>query len=306
MQSMDNIGDEIKRIRNDQNGVEKVSEKGEISTQNEGNKRNRKYSDVSETKSENDIHSPEAKKLRNVSNEKMATIDMINKDLAVVYITRVLSKLEIDTDDVRVKELINCYSPLMGGDFDMMKRHMFDTSDRWEDKDIAFKTAIKYILNDNESEFENSNIDHLAETLLSAIENRMPKFCKDCSMWYIVDRDNIPKMHCAWCKVGIHDCQQPTVMQEMHGMMWFCGKCHELFTDQIQPKMRKIKNIIFEGFTGNEQQEKNIQEVISEINIENNKEKEKDVDKEIIVISHINSNEKKDGANTAEKKDKKR
>ena len=121
-----------------------------------------------------------------------------------------------------------------------------------------------YVLND-EKECEENNIDELAETLLAAIENRMPKSCKDCGDWYMVARENKPKMLCTWCRVGMHDCKQVNGMEEINGMKWFCKDCDESFTDQIQPKIRKFKNIIFEGFSESDERRKNLQNLISEI-----------------------------------------
>ena len=215
--------------------------------QTEARKRDRPSSDKIETKSIGDINSPEAKKVKNDSQKVMETMDVIDKDLAVVYSTRVISKLEIDTNDRKVIELINCYNPVLYGDFDMMKKHMFDVSEGWNDKEKIYKTAIMYVLNDGKECLEN-DIDQLAETLLATIENRMPNFCKDCNIWYIVSRENDPTVFCTWCQVGKHDCKQFKDTNLTQGMKWFCGKCDDLFTNQIQPKMRKFKNIHFEGF----------------------------------------------------------
>ena len=215
--------------------------------QNEDRKRDRFDSDSMETKSVGDIDSPEAKKIKNDSQKVMETVDIIDKDLSVVYSTRVISKLEINTNDEKVIELINCYNPVLYGDFDMMKKHMFDVSEGWNDKDKIFKKAIMYVLNDGKDCIE-SDVDQLAETLLATIENRMPIFCKDCDIWYIVSRENNPTIFCTWCQVGKHDCKQYKDTKLTQGMKWFCGKCDDLFTDQIQPKMRKFKNIHFEGF----------------------------------------------------------
>ena len=231
-----------------------------------------------------EISSPESKKIRNEDNrhpkfridaepENMETIDVINKDLAIVYNTRVLSKLEIDTDDKKIEKLINCYNPIICGDYDLMKKHMFDLSEDWSNRVDTFKAAIKFVVNDeNESESLNSNIEELAEILLSAIENRMPKYCADCKVWYVVARNNKPELHCSWCAVGIHDCKKLKETKDIHGIAWFCVKCNELFTSQIQPKMRKLRNIMFEGFTDNDKQEKEIKKFVNEMDVENKKE----------------------------------
>ena len=239
--------------------------------QNEIKKRDRprNESSSSEIKSIGDISSPDAKKIRNDSDEVMETIDVIDNDMAVVYSTRVLSKLDIETDDINVKKLIDCYNPVLRGDIDMMKKHMLDVSESWTEKEKAFKNAIRYVLND-ENEIIESNIGDLAESLLAAIENRMPTFCKDCDNWYIVGRENKPKLFCTWCKVGMHNCKQVKGIEELKGIRWFCKECNELFTEQIQPKLSKSKNILFQGF---EEKDKEIRNATKEENL-TNKEKE--------------------------------
>lgn len=63
---------------------------------------------------------------------------MIDNDLAVKFSTRIKSKLQIDTNKFKIKELINCYNPVLCGDFDMMKRNMFDVSEGWEEKEKIY------------------------------------------------------------------------------------------------------------------------------------------------------------------------
>lgn len=46
-----------------------------------------------------DMKNPDAKRNRNDPDEVMETIDVIDKDMAIVYISRVISKLDIETDD---------------------------------------------------------------------------------------------------------------------------------------------------------------------------------------------------------------
>lgn len=270
--------------------------------QNEGRKRDRKGSDSSETKSVNDINSPEAKKVRNEEHDEMETIDVIDGDLAIVYATRVLSKLEIETDNVDIRKLIDCYNPVLCGDVDMMKKHMLDTSDKWKDKEDRFKAAIMYILNDYK-ECEEKNVGDLAEILIAAIENRMPKFCKDCSLWYIVGRNDKPKMFCTWCKVGKHDCKQVTGIEEINGMKWFCKECNELFTEQIQPKMRKLKNIIFEGFIESDSRRKNLQNLLTGIT-KDKEEAEEEINNNDSVVEIVRKeNNEDDKSKTTVEKD---
>ena len=130
--------------------MEDETEIGNGENQNEIKKRirPRNESNSSDIKSIGDISSPDAKKVRNESDEVMETIDVIDNDMAVVYTTRVLSKLEIETDDINIKKLIDCYNPVLRGDIDMMKKHMLDVSESWIEKEKAFKMAIRYVLND--------------------------------------------------------------------------------------------------------------------------------------------------------------
>ena len=250
--------------------MEDETEIGNGENQNEIKKRirPRNESNSSDIKSIGDISSPDAKKVRNESDEVMETIDVIDNDMAVVYTTRVLSKLEIETDDINIKKLIDCYNPVLRGDIDMMKKHMLDVSESWIEKEKAFKMAIRYVLNDD-NEIIESNIGDLAESLLAAIENRMPTLCKDCENWYIVGRENKSKLLCTWCKVGMHNCKQVNGIEELKGVRWFCKECNELFTEQIQPMMSKSKNILFQGFVV---KDKEIHKATKEDNLTNKKE----------------------------------
>ena len=107
---------------------------------------------------------------------------MINEDLAVVYATQAITKLSSETDDAYIKKLIECYNPIIIGDIKMMKKHMFEESDWWENKEEMFKSAINFVIN-NEDVIEETDLSVLAEMLLAAIGNRMAKFCNDCTNW---------------------------------------------------------------------------------------------------------------------------
>ena len=210
----------------------------------ENRKRDRPRRDY-DTKSDDDINSPESKKGRDEQYEKMATFDTCNEDLTIVYATKALTKLTSETKNHITIKLIDCYNPIISGDIEMMKKHMLEESDSWENKEELFKTAIKFVTN-NEEVVEESNISELADILLSAIGNRMTKYCNDCKNWYIVGRENKPKIFCCWCKVGSHDCMN--VNENKQGIRWFCSDCDEQFTKQIQPQINKIRNIVFKGF----------------------------------------------------------
>ena len=103
----------------------------------------------------------------------------------------------------------------------------------------------------------------------------------------MIARENRPTIFCTWCRVGKHDCNQSKGLEETHGMKWFCGKCNDLFTSQIQPKMRKFKNIHFEGFDESDE----IMNLQKLTNKEGNKELI--LDEEIIEINDDNEEKNK-------------
>ena len=61
---------------------------------------------------------------------------------------------------------------------EMMKKHMLEASENWRDKERKYKSAIKFVVND-EKEIEETDIGELAEMLLEAIVNRTTKYCND-------------------------------------------------------------------------------------------------------------------------------
>lgn len=213
--------------------------------------RSRKESNASDTKSEGDANSPEHKKGRNDQYERMAIFETVNEQLAIVYGTEALSKLSSETDHYGIKKLIDCYNPICDGDIELMKKHMLDISGFGEDNVFIFKLAIKFVA-DDDTEIDETDIGELAEILLAAIRTRMTKYCNDCKNWYIVGRENRPKMFCTWCKVGMHDCLDACNDEKRQGIKWFCSECDEQFTKQIASQINKFRNIIFKGFEENE------------------------------------------------------
>ena len=69
--------------------------------------------------------------------------------------TKSISILEMETDNEKTKNLIDCYSPVLYGDIDLMKKHMLDLSESWKEKEKAFKTAIRFVVN-NDDEIDES------------------------------------------------------------------------------------------------------------------------------------------------------
>ncbi|CAL4203620.1 unnamed protein product, partial [Meganyctiphanes norvegica] len=181
-------------------------------------------------------------------NEVMATMDMVNEELAIVYATEAISKLGLETNDNDIKKLIDCYNPII--DMEMMKKHMLEASENWSEKESKYKSAIKFVVND-EKVIEETDIGELAEMLLGAIVNRTTKNCNDCRNWYMVGRENKPNIFCTWCKVGKHDCKNLNEIEKIHGLQWFCSECNELFTLRLQPLMKRstcMNKNIFKGF----------------------------------------------------------
>ena len=231
----------------------------EIVMSNDENKKRyrkeRKESDTSDIKSDGDVNSPDSKKVRKDQSEVMATMDIVNEELAVVYATEAISKLSIETNDNDIKKLVDCYNPII--DMEMMKKHMLEASENWRDKERKYKSAIKFVVND-EKEIEETDIGELAEILLGAIANRTAKYCNDCRNWYMIGRENKPKIFCTWCKVGMHDCKNVDEIEKINGLKWFCNECNELFTLRLQPQMKEIMNDnIFKGFKEGDVQGKN-------------------------------------------------
>ena len=96
---------------------DKEDNKVEIVASNDENKkrdrRERKESEASDIKSDGDVNSPESKKIRKDQYEAMATMDIVNEELAVVYATEAISKLSIETNDNDIKKLVDCYNPII-------------------------------------------------------------------------------------------------------------------------------------------------------------------------------------------------
>ena len=280
---------------------------GENKTKEAMKEKPQEVPDSSKPKLNEEINSPEAKKLENGrgdenidsgddnNDELMQTIDIIDHDLHVVYVTKEISILELKTKDKMIRKLIDCYSPVLYGDFDLMRKHMLDLSEMWTEKENIFKNAIRYVLNNDEN-INETNIGELAEILLQAIENRMPKQCNDCEKWYVARRNTKPKVLCTWCKVSMHDCKEVNGIEDISGLRWFCKECNELFNNQFQPKMRNFKNIHFKGFNEcnplkqqipptkdqdtNEKEVINLDEEITEIGRVDNKDENKKCENE--------------------------
>ena len=66
-------------------------------------RKERKESDTSDIKSDGDVNSPHSKKVRKDQSKVMATMDMVSEELAVIYATKAISKLGIETNDNDIK-----------------------------------------------------------------------------------------------------------------------------------------------------------------------------------------------------------
>ena len=269
-------------------GIENVNEKGNSEITDKKRKRTRLFSlpictgnidrdeeIFSEIHSEGEINSPDSKKLKNDQSKVMCVIDIMNEELAIVYATEAISKLSIETNNMDTRKLIDCYNPII--DLEMMKKHILEASESWRDKERKYKTAIKFVMNDR-LDIKETDIGELAGMLLAAIVNRTPTFCNDCNKWYIVGRENKPKITCSGCNAGMHDCKKyVNDIEKVHGLRWFCSQCNELFVLRMQPQMTKaVLNInIFKGFKdSNTKGNKSIREInkkIKEIRKENEK-----------------------------------
>ena len=296
-------------------GIENVNEKGNSEITDKKRKRTRLFSlpictgnidrneeNISEIHSEGEINSPDSKKLKNDQSKVMCIIDVMNEELAIVYATEAISKLSIETNNMDTRKLIDCYNPII--DLEMMKKHILEASESWRDKERKYKTAIKFVMNDG-LDIKETDIGELAGMLLAAIVNRTPTFCNDCNKWYIVGRENKPKITCSGCNAGMHDCKKDVNdIEKVHGLRWFCSQCNELFVLRMQPQMTKaVLNInIFKGFKDSDTKgNKSIREInkkIKEIRKENEKINDEVIDvenyEEINQEKEIEEQEKKD------------
>ena len=77
-------------------------------------------------------------------------------------------------------------------------------------------------------------------------------------MWYKVKLEDTPKMHCMWCKVGMHDYMEMGDMTNNPGIKWLCEKCEPIFDKHFLPKLDRAS--YFEGFKAETNQAKQIKE----------------------------------------------
>ena len=95
--------------------------------------------------------------------EKMITIKEKDKVVIIEYETKALSKLCHETDDDKVRKLIECYQQTEEGDIEEFKNAMLKLSELGEDQKLVFKTAIIFITNDS-SDISDINESDLGRT----------------------------------------------------------------------------------------------------------------------------------------------
>ena len=184
---------------------------------------------------------------------KMEVFKGINgEDEEVVIETRVISGLIEKIDEEKVRSLIECFNPILRGSPELIKQQMLQCSEKWENKKDIYIGAINYIehgrkdARDKKEQLIDSGIERLCEVLIREIENRMPNHCKRCDDWYIVKLNDMPEIHCMWCKVGMHDCIEINELIKSTGFKWLCDKCEPIFTEHFLPKLDQTA--LFDGF----------------------------------------------------------
>ena len=213
---------------------------------------------------------------------KMEIVKGMKNDLEEVVIeTKIISKLIENIEEEKVKTLIECFNPAIRDSPDYIKEQMLEYSAKWENSKEIFMGAISYIIhsrkdNDyNEEQMKDMRTDRLSEILIREIENRMPAFCGKCQEWYIVQFDNLPEMHCMWCRVGIHDCEDTYEVSKYPGMKWICKKCEPTFLEHFLPKLDQFS--FFQGFSLNKDITNKIINKRKDKTKSNNEEKTKEV-----------------------------
>ena len=204
-----------------------------------------------------DPNERESKRKRSESEEPwVRTMEIVkgmeNDEELVVIETKIISQLIQNIEDEKVKTLIECFNPVIRNSTDYIKEQMLDCSDKWENRKEIFMGAISYIIHSRQDKYKDEELkemdtDRLSKILTTEIENRMPTFCKKCEEWYVVQFNDQPKMHCMWCRVGIHDCEDMKEMNKYPGMKWLCTKCEPIFIKHFLPKLDQFS--LFQGFS---------------------------------------------------------
>ena len=123
--------------------------------------------------------------------EKIITIKEKDKAVIIEYETKALSKLCHETDDDKVRKLIECYQQTEEGDIEVAKNAMLKIYEP-KDQELIFKNAIMFVTNDT-IEINESDTEDLADLLIASIRNRMSKYCGECMCYYIVEREKKTK-----------------------------------------------------------------------------------------------------------------
>ena len=261
-----------------------------------------------DTSKPEDKSSPEAKKLRNdvqviqtidlsVQEPRLTKMEIVpemkNAMEEVVVDTKIISKLIENIDEEKVKTLIECFNPAIRNNPEYIKEQMIECSIDWENRTDVFKGAISYIVHNsqigryNVEKIKDLGTDILSAILTREIENRMPTFCEKCEKWYIVGFGDHPAMHCMWCRVGIHDCEDLSISSKYPGMKWLCKICEPKFTEHFLPKLDPFS--LFDGFTSKKKSNK-LSNKYNDPETKNNKE-ETEKAEHIEVVVTINDNE---------------
>ena len=235
--------------------------------------------------------------------------------------TLVLSDITEIVKEKEMNEIIHKFSPVIRNFPDQIKKEMLESTVDWTERKNIFIGAIKYVIKgredepNKESELEETSIERLSEILIREIENRMPKHCRQCNMYYAVNPTDCPELHCMGCKVGMHDCTKMNLMKGRPGIKWLCETCEPMFNTHYLSKFDSLA--IFEGFETNNlhktvnkvtESEKEIEILVSQETIQPVKTirmskrmemEQKEMDKiQVVAEIHRTENETKDNNGT--------
>ena len=201
--------------------------------------------------------SPDAKKGKREV-ERMVTWKDRSDDKELISVTIVLNELVSKSKDDKVKSLIDCYNPLIREETDLLRKHLITCCECWDNKEESIREAIRFVWPEIDLEIDSiDDLGKLADILLLSIETLMPKHCKECEEYYIVNRTNKPIIRCMWCRGGAHDCIDRGNKEKLRGMTWLCRTCNDVINNQILTKIDLVKkmelikkeiDINFEGF----------------------------------------------------------
>ena len=217
--------------------------------------------------------SPEAKRDKREI-EKMTSWKDCNAEKELISVTMVINYLISNCKNSNVKSLIDCYNPLIREETDLLKKHILACCENWDNKEESIREAIRHVWPEIDIDIDTINDkDELTDVLLISLETLMPKQCKECDDFYIVNRGNKNIIRCMWCKGGAHDCIDRGNKEKLTGMFWLCKSCNFIMNKHILPKIslekkmeiaNKETEINFKGFENKKAEEPEVKTKIED------------------------------------------